>query len=339
LDKSQGAGYSGGSFTGENLIANGDGSTVEGWTVGSPVSFSVNGSNQFEIARNSGAATDLPQQSILTVGKFYQVSFDVIARSNDVSVYAGEPAPIGSPNVFITSTTGSFSVLVKATGTDFHIGPTNSFTATCTIDNISVRELPGNHATQTTFEARPILARVPETGRRNLLERTEEFDQSPWTGAAGVSQNSTVAPDGTTTADTLTDSGGSFVNRSQPLAGVISAGVQYVASVYVLKTTGAASFPGIMVYGAGSPVEASITVDTDSGSAVVRSGANAATDISVVEDGSYWRVSFAFTFTTIGASPSFSIYPAVNTDASNTWSAAATGSVVVWGAQLEEVTP
>lgn len=44
----------------------------------------------------------------------------------------------------------------------------------------------GNHATQVTADARPILARVPETGRRNLLEYTEEFDNAVWVKNAGV---------------------------------------------------------------------------------------------------------------------------------------------------------
>ena len=45
-----------------------------------------------------------------------------------------------------------------------------------------LQDLSGNdnHATQTTLASRPILARVPEGGRRNLLERTEEFDDAAW---------------------------------------------------------------------------------------------------------------------------------------------------------------
>jgi len=39
----------------------------------------------------------------------------------------------------------------------------------------------GNHATQGTLTNRPTLARVPSTGRRNLLERSQEFDDAVWT--------------------------------------------------------------------------------------------------------------------------------------------------------------
>jgi hypothetical protein len=41
--------------------------------------------------------------------------------------------------------------------------------------NISVRELPGYHATQSTAAARPILARVPASGRRNILTNTDSL--------------------------------------------------------------------------------------------------------------------------------------------------------------------
>ena len=44
----------------------------------------------------------------------------------------------------------------------------------------------GNHATQATTAARPILSRVPARGRANLLTRTEEFDDAAWTKASNV---------------------------------------------------------------------------------------------------------------------------------------------------------
>jgi hypothetical protein len=53
-----------------------------------------------------------------------------------------------------------------------------------TIDNISVKELPGNHAVQATTANRPIYGIHPFGGRRNLLERTEDFTVSPWAATA-----------------------------------------------------------------------------------------------------------------------------------------------------------
>ena len=61
-----------------------------------------------------------------------------------------------------------------------------------------------NHATQPVVASRPILGRVPATGRRNLLTRTEEFDNTVWVGASNTNvqivQNSALAPDGSMTA-------------------------------------------------------------------------------------------------------------------------------------------
>jgi hypothetical protein len=63
----------------------------------------------------------------------------------------------------------------------------------------------GNHATQATTAARPILARVPARGRANLLTRTEEFDNAVWVLTnAGVASaplrtvNAAVTPSGVT---------------------------------------------------------------------------------------------------------------------------------------------
>ena len=71
---------------------------------------------------------------------------------------------------------------------------------TGTVDNVSVKEVLGNHAIQTTSTKRPVLARHPEGGIRNLLDYTQEFDD--WSKVATtVTANATTAPDGTATAN------------------------------------------------------------------------------------------------------------------------------------------
>lgn len=49
-----------------------------------------------------------------------------------------------------------------------------------TIDNISVRELPGNHATQTILGQRPTYGVVPKNGRRNIYTFSEDFSNAIW---------------------------------------------------------------------------------------------------------------------------------------------------------------
>ena len=65
-----------------------------------------------------------------------------------------------------------------------------------TIDNISVKELPGLHATQSTEASRPLYGIVPVSGRRNLLTQSEGFGATGW---------SKFGTSGTTTAATLSN--------------------------------------------------------------------------------------------------------------------------------------
>jgi len=101
------------------------------------------------------------------------------------------------------------------------------------IDNVSVRELPGNHASQPTATSRPVLS-----ARYNLLTKTEQFDDAVWSRyVATVTANATTAPNGTLTADTLTATGsGGSVYVSQPLAGT------YTISVYAKAGTSSTIF-------------------------------------------------------------------------------------------------
>lgn len=61
------------------------------------------------------------------------------------------------------------------------------------IDNVTCKAIPGNHRYQTTSANRPVLARIPEGGRRNVLLRTEELTNSYWRGL-----NATIAVSATT---------------------------------------------------------------------------------------------------------------------------------------------
>jgi hypothetical protein len=116
------------------------------------------------------------------------------------------------------------------------------------LDNISVKELPGNHAVQATTANRPIYGIHPFGGRRNLLTRTEEFDSGSWsktgggTGAAPtVTANAGTAPDGTTTADRIDlnrGAGNTLTDRSfVAQALTASDSVAVVGSVYLKAAT------------------------------------------------------------------------------------------------------
>lgn len=182
---------------GPELVTNGDFSSgTTGWsawnanaqmsvsngqmTITQPV-----GGNQVGVGPSVGYTT--------VVGRTYIVSLDLISISNGGS---GPQLRIGSFNggvdntsFFLNSGLGRQSGVFRANATTTFVNVAVQSTAgsTLTIDNISVREVPGNHAYQSTSGQRPTLARIPASGRRNLLTRTEELSNAAWsTGASNL---------------------------------------------------------------------------------------------------------------------------------------------------------
>ena len=152
-------------------------------------------------------------------------------------------------------------------------------------------------------------------------------------GAPSITSNTHIAPDGTLSADTITDpESGAFSGKHVDLT--IAAGTTYVFSVYVKKTQSAASFPGLGILFFPSVTVTYVAINTDTGALTVRTGAAAPANSLVVEGGDYWRVFIAFGSGT-ETSMRVAYYAAVNTDASGAWITSAQGSSVVWGAQLE----
>jgi hypothetical protein len=177
----------------------------------------------------------------------------VVGRTNRISVGIVSTAS-GTINVGYNETAISVSFTVATSLGAFSAGQTATFFVTATNTNInlvlrstslaigqtfvyspaSVKELPGFHATQGTTASRPIYGINPVGGRRNLLTRTEEFDNAAWIKTnATITANSAVAPDGTTTADTFTATSASHtVYQSLTATATI-----YTASVYFKQGT------------------------------------------------------------------------------------------------------
>jgi hypothetical protein len=105
-------------------------------------------------------------------------------------------------------------------------------------DNISVRELAGNHATQATTTARPTYSIEPVGGRRNLLLQTEAFDDAAWTKTSGSITATNIAdPIGGNTADAFTSSGANgYLSNFTGVA--VQSGGTYVASVWLKLPSG-----------------------------------------------------------------------------------------------------
>ena len=117
----------------------------------------------------------------------------------------------GSGNVRLSLGTTGLGLARNATGTYSEViltpagsSPNNvyafiSISTSATIDNISVRELPGFHATQATAASRPTFGTVPSRGRVNLLTYTEDLTNAVWTKNNATAGANETAPSGAVT--------------------------------------------------------------------------------------------------------------------------------------------
>lgn len=198
LDKSKGLAL------GAGLVTNGDFSNgATGW---SAFTFPVNDGS---IVVSGGVATittgpstlGYAQQLSLVVGKMYRLSGLVEfvsgsgasiaitnAARNTFVVQSALVTTVGQPvrrEIVFTATETNPWVYMRA-GNNTSVGK---------FSDIQVRELPGNHAFQTTSTSRPVLS-----ARYNLLTKTEQFDDAVW---SSISAGNTISANTTETTDPL----------------------------------------------------------------------------------------------------------------------------------------
>jgi hypothetical protein len=227
FDKSQGL------KRGSELVTNGDFSTDTNWNQGSPGWSIANGS----AIGTSVSGRNLSQTGIsFTEDSIYNLQFTVTRTAGNIIPRLGGTTSVNGATIF---SSGTYSIFLKANSSSDAVVFRGNSGFTGTIDNVSVKKVSGNHAYQDTSDRRPVLARHPEGGIRNLFDYTQEFDDSYWTKGANttVTANYGTAPDGTQTADrvVMPNSDGTFVTKE---AMPVTAGVTYVFSVYARATTG-----------------------------------------------------------------------------------------------------
>ena len=193
LDKSKGLAL------GAELVSNGDFSAgLTGWTNNSNgTGTAIVADGVLTLTRVDAANRGRVDQGFATVvGRTYKATcnlFNLTIQATTTNGGAGFASSSSNVLVFVATTTTTFITALGISGT------------TGTIDNISVRELAGNHATQSVLASRPVYGIEPAGGRRNLLTWSEGFDvTASWTASnAVVVANSATAPDGSITADLL----------------------------------------------------------------------------------------------------------------------------------------
>jgi hypothetical protein len=186
-----------------------------------------------------------------------------------------------------------------------------------------------------TFSRTTNATLVDSTGRvtyapNNLVLRSEEFDNAAWTKeSCAIIANSVVAPDGTTTADTLVRSG---TSNSRVLQ---AATTTATSSLSVYAKAGTQNFVVFQINVASNTVASFITFDLTNGSAGISQSVLGSLLLigSAVDAGNGWyRCSVYYETTTssnirIGAA-----------NAANTRNGDDGGTIFIWGAQLEQVT-
>ena len=168
---------------GPELVTNGTFATDTNWTKGD--GWTISGGK----ARSDGtqlASSNLNQSGPVLTGKLCQVSYTISEYSGgSVRVFQGGTGSIaafksanGDYTDYLISTSGAATLVIQA-DIDF-IGA---------IDNVSVKEIPGYHATQATAAKRPTYGIHPFGGRRNLLVYSEDFSNAAW-----VKSNISLSP-------------------------------------------------------------------------------------------------------------------------------------------------
>ena len=167
----------------------------------------------------------------------------------------------------------------------------------------------------------------------NLLTNSETFEATAWVKTnATVTANSTTAPDGTTTADTMIASAGSSVKHLSQNVSSISSSVPHVFSFYV--KAGTHNF--IQLVNTGGPA-AYANFDVLNGTAGTTGSSTTASIISI---GNGWYRCFAVFDASATLSAAFRIYlvPSATAAYGATLNAIGSEDVYIWGAQLEAVT-
>ena len=303
---------------GAEEITNGDFSNgLTGWVTSDDVSI-VSGSVHLANTWLFGAAA-FQDVSGLTVGKFYKLTLDTEAISGNSSWYIDNF--LGVYVQRITSDQGRHSYILQATATSFNLAFKKFGAGVVSLDNVSVTEIQGSHATQTTSVNRPILARHPEGGIRNLLSYTQEFDDAYWSKVATtVTANATTAPDGTATADkVIADT--VFKQHRVDQSTTSTAGVQTL-SAYV-KNAGY-GYVWMRIGGLGAAVSIA-----DGSLHGVQTGVTAQSQ----DVGNGWRrVSISRT----AVANEIARINVIPTSSQADFSGDGTSGIYIWGAQLEE---
>ena len=307
---------------GSDLVTNGtfaaDSDWTKGanWTIGSGVA-----------TKTGGAANNLTQTISSTAGLWYRITMDVTRTAGTLTVSLGTS---GTTYAITATGTYTFFILAGSSTQTLTLAGDSSFAGT--VDNVTAKLVPGNHAYTTVSGSRPALARTPDGGRRNILTYSEDLTNAVWTlTAATVSQNSTTAPDGTSTADKLIATAVSSGHGIR-IGPVLSSTVTFTASFYAK-----ASEYTKCGFREGQSTGAYASFDLSNGT-VIDQGTGGTGSITSVGNG-WYRCSVSFT---AGVTARVDLFPLPDSYTTgrpdNAYTGDGTSGVFFWGVQIEQGT-
>lgn len=189
LDKSNGLAF------GPELATNGDFSNgTTGWVPNTGVSLS-NVSNQLvQTSTSIGWLSSFLHVTGVTPGNTYKISIDVVGGSVSSSRYINVGTNGGGYNIFQTPILSNGTLVFYATATlnYFDIGTEcffNNIGDTVILDNVSVKLISGNHASQSTAASRPLKT---STGLSKWIDYDAVDDALNVTFPSSLGSNCTV---------------------------------------------------------------------------------------------------------------------------------------------------
>ena len=237
LDKSKGL------VMGPELVTNGDFSQgTTGWTPAGGSATLAIVSGQLELTcTGAGYGSASATAPLVSVGGGVRMSAYV---SPGASIALGDGTTYNKWGTYYAADSGT-TKFFSATGAIYLTLLTNSNVAGTKkyYDNISVRELPGNHAFNPSGNSAnfPVLS-----ARYNLLTKTEDFSDAVWAKPrVSVNANTVIAPNGTLSADVLTTTSGASDSIAQ---GVSLPAASFKITVYLKKYDESTSIANIGLY-------------------------------------------------------------------------------------------
>lgn len=193
-----------------------------------------------------------------------------------------------------------------------------------------------SHYVTPTGASAPIQTLLLEPQRTNVALRSQELGNAAWTdvGSPIVTSNSTIAPDGTLTADTIQDDSAVAGEARRQTITIANDSTSWCGSIFVRvqSTTPTANVCLNVRLTGGTTVDAYVVVNPQTGASVTTGSALA----GVERIGDYWRIYVTATNNTTGnTSLLLTAFPAFATTLTTTLDVTAQGSAVFWGAQAE----